>query len=45
MVPAYEPVFALAFNLPLQKRERNWVELTFAKTSGIILRDRKKIGQ
>ena len=30
---------------PLLKREGNWVKLTFAKTSGTIAGDRKKIGQ
>ena len=29
---------------PLQKREGNWAELTFAKTSGTASREREKIG-
>ena len=30
---------------PLKKREGNWSELTFAKTSGTVTSDREKIGQ
>ena len=30
---------------PLSKREGNWNELSFAKTSGTVTGDREKIGQ
>ena len=33
------------FTVTLGKRERNWIELTFAKTSGTVTKERKKIGQ
>ena len=32
-------------NSPVWKREENWDELTFAKTSGTVTEDREKIGQ
>ena len=32
-------------NSPLLRRKGNWVEFTFAKTSGTVTSDRKKIGQ
>ena len=30
---------------PLKKRQGNWTELTFVKTSGTVTKDREKIGQ
>ena len=30
---------------PLKRRQGNWTELTFAKTSGTVTKDREKIGQ
>ena len=30
---------------PIQKQERNWDELTFAKTSGTVTSGGEKIGQ
>ena len=35
----------LVANSPLKKKKGNWVELTFAKTSGTVPRDRGEIGQ
>ena len=32
-------------NSPLYKREGNWTQLTFAKTSGTVTRNRENVGQ
>ena len=32
-------------NSPLYKREGNWAQLTFAKTSGTVIRDMENVGQ
>ena len=35
----------LPLDPPLKIREENWADLTFAKTSGTVTRDKEKIGQ
>ena len=37
----HHQVRQLCHNLPLKKREGNWSELTFAKTSGTVTGDRE----
>ena len=52
--PAWETYMAVCVTLeipykrrisPIQKQERNWDELTFAKTSGTVTSGGEKIGQ
>ena len=32
-----------SINSPRKKRQGDWAELTFAKTSGIVIKDREKL--